>query len=194
MMLVILAWLVKLHIVYYLYSHKWPFYCFNLPKILATIICTMICSRLQNKHFEEWFLRKTKILSLTKTKMHRMSLPGFGHSRLSYYKCIIEQGDKSNQGNSFPCNICNIFLLYWIYIQTMWPDFLLWLFPYLMFVFIYKVMIISMTLKESFSLWVSIDCYVLPSASSVDADNFILLSQPYLGFQGFIPANICRQE
>lgn len=68
------------------------------------------------------------------------------------------------------------------------------MFVFIYKVIIYKVMVIFMTLRESFSLWVSLDCYVLPSASSVDADTFILQSQPYLGFQGFIPAKFADKN
>ena len=53
MTLGILAWLVKLHIVHYLYSYKCPLYCFNLPKVLVTIIFSS--SRLQKEYFKDDF-------------------------------------------------------------------------------------------------------------------------------------------
>lgn len=88
MNLVILAWLVKLHIAYYLYSYKCPLCCFNLPKILASI--PFSCSRFQKKHFKI-FLRKTKGLSLTETKIYRVR-PLTGHSGFSSSESKTEAG------------------------------------------------------------------------------------------------------
>lgn len=73
MNLVILAWLVKLHIVYYLYSYKCPSCCFNLPKILASI--PFSSSRFQKEYLKKKILRKIKGLSLTETEICRVSPP-----------------------------------------------------------------------------------------------------------------------
>lgn len=102
MNLVILAWLVKLHIVYYLYSYKCPLCCFNLPKILASI--TFSSSRFQKEYFKI-FLRKIKGLSLTETKICRVSPPDSASCVFLSWKQDRGGWLEGSHRNGFPGNI-----------------------------------------------------------------------------------------
>lgn len=130
MNLVILAWLVKLHIVYYLYSYKCPLCCFNLPKILASI--TFSSSSFQKEYFTI-FLRKIKGLSLTQIKgwVHLML-----HSGFSSPESKTEQGGWRTGTRMIP-QVMSIFVLYCPSIQTRWPNSLFCLPSDLMFVFVF---------------------------------------------------------
>lgn len=133
MNLVILAWLVKLHIVYYLYSYKCPLCCFNLSKILASI--TFSSTRFQKGYFKN-FLWKIKGLSLTETKKYIGWVHLTVHSGFSSPKSKIEQGGW-RAATEMVSRVTSIFFLHCCSIQTRWPNSLFCLPPDLMFVFVF---------------------------------------------------------